>query len=144
MEEVFGNKIANCHYRYRKGVYAVTLLENKVMTVINSHGHYFLPGGGVEVGESNLNCLAREVLEETGYTLEKAKFIGNASNYFTSLKNNIIHNDGYFYLTSIGERVQNPTETEYSMEWVDVKKSQSLLIHAHHVWAVKKAALKNL
>lgn len=31
MEEVFGNKIANCHYRYRKGVYAVTLLENKVI-----------------------------------------------------------------------------------------------------------------
>jgi len=144
LNEVFGEKVTNSHYCYRKGVYAVTLLEGKVMTVLNSHGHYFLPGGGVEVGESNLDCLAREVLEETGYTLEKAKYIGNASNYFTSLKNNPIHNDGYFYLTSIGECVQNPMETEYSMEGVDVKKSLSLLIHAHHVWAVKKAALKNL
>lgn len=138
MEEIFGEKRTDSQYRYRKGVYAVILLEGKVMTVLNSHGHYFLPGGGVEMGESNQESLTREVLEETGYIVEKAEYIGNAGNYFTSFQNKPIYNDGYFYRTSIGKQAQNPTETEYSMKWINVKDSQSLLFHAHHVWAKKK------
>jgi 8-oxo-dGTP pyrophosphatase MutT (NUDIX family) len=31
---------------------------------------YLLPGGGQEPGESLSNCLIREIIEETGYTVE--------------------------------------------------------------------------
>lgn len=44
-----------------------TPAKDKVLSVQNSRGHYFLPGGGIENEESYQECLEREMLEETGY-----------------------------------------------------------------------------
>src|SRR3954470_19997619 len=39
-------------------------------------GLFTLPGGGVEIGESLLNTVRREVLEETGLTIEPLGLAG--------------------------------------------------------------------
>lgn len=38
-----------------------------------STGSYKLPGGGIDEGEEILNALAREIQEETGYTIDSPK-----------------------------------------------------------------------
>ena len=138
MEEVFGEKIATLQYRYRKAVYAVIILEGKLLTVINHRGHYFLPGGGLNKGETNLQCLEREMMEETGYRLEKAEYIGSASLYFLSPCDGPIHNDGSFYYVSLAEQKEQPLEQDYTIEWCDIAVCENCLLHAHHVWAVRK------
>ena len=40
------------------------------------NGHWNLPGGGLELGESLAACCAREVLEETGLTVEIVRLTG--------------------------------------------------------------------
>lgn len=56
------------------GVGAVVLDGNRVLLVKRGHaplkGHWSLPGGGVEIGETLEQAVAREVLEETGVTIE--------------------------------------------------------------------------
>jgi ADP-ribose pyrophosphatase YjhB (NUDIX family) len=56
------------------GVGGVILREGLVLLVKRGHeplkGHWSLPGGTVELGESLAAALAREVLEETGLLVE--------------------------------------------------------------------------
>ena len=56
------------------GVGAVVLDDNRVLLVKRGHapikGHWSLPGGSVETGETLEQAVAREVLEETGIEIE--------------------------------------------------------------------------
>jgi len=56
------------------GVGAVVLDGQRVLLVKRGHaplkGQWSLPGGGVETGETLEQAVAREVLEETGVTIE--------------------------------------------------------------------------
>jgi 8-oxo-dGTP diphosphatase len=56
------------------GVGAVVLDGDHVLLIKRGHaplkGQWSLPGGGVEVGETLEQAIAREVLEETGLTVE--------------------------------------------------------------------------
>ena len=56
------------------GVGAVVLDAGRVLLVKRGHaplkGHWSLPGGRVETGETLEQAVAREVLEETGMTIE--------------------------------------------------------------------------
>jgi mutator protein MutT len=56
------------------GVGAVVLDGAKVLLIKRGHaplkGQWSLPGGGVEIGETLEQAIAREVLEETGLTIE--------------------------------------------------------------------------
>jgi 8-oxo-dGTP pyrophosphatase MutT (NUDIX family) len=42
----------------------------------SDNGHWGMPGGGIEPGESITQAVIREVWEETGYTVEPTRLIG--------------------------------------------------------------------
>jgi len=144
MNMVFGEKIAGFEYQIRKGVYAIifNLTKDKVLTVQNSKGHYFLPGGGIENDETPQECLIRELLEETGYTIFIGAFIGNAMRYFQSTQNEPILNDGYFYLVELSDKSQEPIEDDHYVKWIDINSIEERLVHEHHCWAVHEALNK--
>ncbi len=112
MTHIFGQKKKGFDYEIRQAVYAVIFSKEKkrVLTVKNSQGMYFLPGGGLKRKEGDHSCLKRELLEETGYTIEIKDFIGHAFQYFFSRKNEPFLGDGYFYLAELLDKKQEPIE----------------------------------
>lgn len=58
------------------GVYALVIQDDQILLIKKARGPYTgqwdLPGGGLEFGEKPLDGLSREVLEETGLTVQKA------------------------------------------------------------------------
>jgi len=138
MVKVFVEKIEGLDYQTRKAVYAVIFnsTRKKVLTVQNSRGHYFLPGGGIENNESFQECLEREMLEETGYEVTIGSFLGNAKRFFQSTKNEHLINDGYFYLVELLDKKQEPIEEDHIIKGIDIDSVQGLLVHEHHCWAV--------
>jgi len=58
-------------------------LDNQILMVHNHEGHWSLPGGRVEVGETLFEATIREVQEETGYIVEIGKLLAVNETKFT-------------------------------------------------------------
>ncbi|WP_414051414.1 NUDIX hydrolase [Macrococcus animalis] len=147
MNNYFGEKLDGLKYEQRKCVYAVIFNQvmDKLLVVKNGKGHYFLPGGGIEVDESHHECLEREMLEETGYSVSIDDYIGNAKRYFLSSKNEPLLNDGHFYLCTLLEKIAYPIDDDHEIVWIEINEIDQYLFHEHHIWAIEKGIiLKNL
>ncbi|WNB93610.1 NUDIX domain-containing protein [Bacillus sp. NEB1478] len=135
----FGEKNPGTFYRNRKAVYAVVLdKQTSKLAVMIHNDKGFLPGGGLNEHESHMECLKRECIEETGYTLNIENLIGNAKQYFQSRQNESILNEGCFYAGTFGEFVRSPVDKDHELVWMDIKEAEKILFHRSHIWAVRQ------
>jgi 8-oxo-dGTP diphosphatase len=112
------------------------------IALIRAHrDQYFLPGGGIEPGESDEQCLRRELLEETGCSIFNIGYFAHAQRYFLSTLpvTRPMLSDGYFYTARLGLRVEEPIEHDHFLEWIEVRQCARLLYHEHQAWAVQEA-----
>ena len=69
---------ADIRYRLRPGAYAILPLGNRVLLTaqIGPVLDVQLPGGGIDPGESPLQALHREVMEEIGWSIDAPRRLG--------------------------------------------------------------------
>lgn len=144
---IFGEKQPNCDYKGRYGAYVVVPQENheKIILVQAPNGAYFLPGGGIEAGESHSETIHREMLEELGFKVSLGEYFGEAVEYFYSRhRDTHYYHPGYFYEVISWEKLAEPTETTNQLAWVTPDEARTLLKRGSHRWAVEQWQKKNI
>jgi 8-oxo-dGTP diphosphatase len=135
VQHIFGAQVDGHTYHARRAVYAVIRDSDGRVAAVRSREHLFLPGGGIEAGESPEQALVREVEEECAQRLHIAKKMGEALQYFYAPSE-----DTYFAMHAIfygGVFLgQIPGQAEYPVVWV-FPDAKAQFFHASHVWAAQ-------
>jgi len=138
LRKVFGEKITGEIYQDRTGAYAILIVNKKIAITKTRGGKLFLPGGKIETGETEKECIVRECMEEMGIKVAVKEFIAIGERYFYLESNkSYSHPIAYFYYCDEYEKVSDPWEEGSEYMWMNLEDAIEQLYHPHHSWAVK-------
>ena len=126
-------------YRRRPGAYGLILKGRQVLLALNeSPGEEVVfPGGGVDPGESPIQALHREVMEETGWRVAVARRLGfYHRQVYMPEYGFAAHKVCHIFLCVAGRQVAEPTEPDHTPLLVDLDVAQTMLsLEAERVFA---------
>lgn len=131
-----GTRIEGISYYDRVGAYLICIENNKLAVIRDPQG-YFLPGGGIDENESFEECVKRECLEETGYSVSVDKHICSAEAYLLHPKVGYFHPIQHYYSGSLIEKVCAPIETDHILEWISIDEIENKMHLEFQCRAVK-------
>ncbi len=132
---IYGDNRFESFSKTREACRGIVLAEDTILLTYEvKTDQYFLPGGGVEHGESLLECCIREIAEETGYQVEPHHHYLTIHEYYEEWKF-ISH---YFVCTITGETSRKLTarEAEVGLEprWIPLDEAVEIF-SKHHAYA---------
>ena len=117
-------------YRLRPGAYAVLLRGSDMLLTHQSQPNpeFQLPGGGIDPGEHVIPALHREVLEETGWSMQIVRRLG-AFRRFTYMPEYDLWAEKlcHIYLCRPNRRISHPLEPDHEAVWTDLATASQIL-----------------
>jgi 8-oxo-dGTP diphosphatase len=137
---VFGKKKDSIVYHPRPGAYGVMVDDRGLVATILMRRRSYLPGGGQEQGESIIDCLKRELIEELGCEFDMAEPVGRADEHFKSLHEEKYYLwQGHFFLIPEYRLIAEPTDKTQTVEWLKPERALAGLFHLSQRWGLTKA-----
>ena len=137
---VFGAPRPGVEYRDRPGAYGIAFDDTGRTAVVSCERKgCFLLGGGIELGESEAECIRREALEETGFALTVREKVCVGEEYITDLKGRPFHPTGHVYLIELGEKAAPPVESDHILTWMPIEEFKSATFMRYQAWAMEMA-----
>lgn len=134
----FGNYNPEAEYRQRPGAYAIILNPDRRFAAVKADDKLFLPGGGIDPGESSEEALIREVREECAREVMIVRPLCSGIQYFVSRTGEHWEFQCSYFEAQFGGQLDN--EPEHTLHWLDVEEADKLLAHQVHGWAVTQLA----
>ena len=111
-------------YRLRPGAYAILALNGQVLLTHQSSPapEFQLPGGGIDPGESSTPALHREVFQETGWSITRARRLG-AFRRFTYMPEYDLWAEKLcsIYMARPVRQLGSPSETGHQAVWLPLE-----------------------
>lgn len=132
--EILGDNRFAEYTKVREACRGIVVRDGKILLTCEvKTDQWFIPGGGVEGGESFLQCCIRELAEETGYVVETLEHFATIHEYYEEWK----FTSHYFACRIVGEsdRVLTPREAEVGLEprWLSLEDAMAIFAaHQSH------------
>jgi len=110
--------------------------EGRLAVVRDAEG-MFLPGGGIEPGETPEAAVAREMLEECGLVIEVAACVAKAVQLVQAEDGTTIEKRSFFFETRIDGSRPAATLPGHQTFWIAPPSAAELLSHESQAWAVR-------
>lgn len=138
----FGERKAGAKYIDRPGAYAVVFKDPAHLLVLKlRNGSYYLPGGGQEDHETPMECVLRELFEETRVQGKIIRELGHANQYvFSSDQQRFFNLLGVFFLVSTQTQIAQQTEPHHAPCYIPIAEALANL-PGFHAWAVKQTMI---
>ena len=117
---------------------AVLVKNNKILVQRDRQGNeYALPGGHVKIGETLVDGLIREMMEETGVKIECKRLLWSEECFF-EWKGKQAHNISFYYLIELCENYEIPDNDEFVSQqdnynvvfgWMPIEQLQNVIIY---------------
>ena len=134
----FGIKHEGIDYIDRPGAYAVIVNNHKQIVVIETGSGCFLPGGGMDPGETEMDALHRELMEETGYQISVIAEIGSAVEYIkASTENKYYRIRSRFYQVQLDAKIGEGIEEDHRLIWLSQVEALRRLTRQSQAWAIQ-------
>lgn len=136
MHRVFGIK-ENAEYLDREGAYLIPFRGNQIGVVQTPKGFFFL-GGGLDPGESHLECIERECLEEAGCTPCVEGRLCSAEAYMFHPDLGSFHPIQTYYFGKLHDRESEPLEEDHILYWIDRDRLKGKMHLEMQNWALEQ------
>lgn len=117
-------------YRRRPGAYGLIVKGRRLLLALTEDEDESLmfPGGGIDPGESPIQALHREVMEETGWRVAVKRRLGfYHRQVFMPDYGYAAHKVCHIYLCEAGRQVADPVEPDHTPVLVDLEAAQAML-----------------
>ena len=136
MHKVFGQK-ENKTYFDREGAYIVPLRGDEIGVVETPKGFFFL-GGGIDAGETDIECITRECMEEAGYQVVIEKKICSAETYSEHPTIGFFHPIQSYYLGELTLKIKEPIEEDHLFKWIKYENLKGKMFLEMQNWALEQ------
>lgn len=132
----FGTRVTSCHYVKRPSAYAIIRDADGRLCVVQTSEGAFLPGGGLEVGETPDQAVLREVAEECGFAARVERRVGAANQllYAESEQSYYEIPSVFFEVLVVG--AVSATEPGHQVTWLSAGEASQQLSRESHRWIV--------
>ncbi len=134
----FGVSAGRFPIRDRPSAYGIIPNSAAQLAVVRTDAGFFLPGGGIEAGESATSAVLREVTEECGLTVVLTTWRAFATEVVCSEAESteFIKRSTFYEATLVAP---HPSGTgELALEWHSVDAVCTMLAPVSHRWAVRE------
>lgn len=136
MHRIFGIK-ENGEYIDREGAYLIPVKNNQIGIAKTPKGYFFL-GGGMENGESHIDCTKRECIEEVGYTVLVKDKICSAETYCIHPAIGYFHPIQTYYAGELLLKVSVPIEKDHDFLWIEFNEIKGKMFMDMQNWALEQ------
>jgi len=133
----FGTREPGATYRPRPGAYAIVRDGQGRVAVVNERDRLFLPGGGIDAGETPQEALLREIREECGYHARITGTLGKGMQYYVHRKEGPVAIEATWFTAEFLQPTSEPCETGCELLWMTPEEAQERLYRESERWLVR-------